>query len=119
MPNKMAAMKRMRSDSKKHLTNQATLSELKTFQRKLTLLQKIRDEAHRFAITYHRSLKEKKLTRSLLDQVQGIGPRRKTILLRSFASLAELRQTPLDILARLEGMNRSTAERVLKFLKRR
>ncbi|MBI4358156.1 MAG: excinuclease ABC subunit UvrC [Candidatus Omnitrophica bacterium] len=82
----------------------------------LRLLQKIRDEAHRFAIAYHRRLREKKLTRSLLDQVEGIGGKRKRLLLRSFQSLDELRNTPLDILARMEGMNRTAAERVLTCL---
>jgi len=85
----------------------------------LRLLQKIRDEAHRFAITYHRSLREKKLTRSLLDQVEGIGSKRKKLLLLSFASLDELRNTPLDVLSRMEGMNKIVAERVLKFLNSR
>lgn len=85
----------------------------------LRLLQKIRDEAHRFAITYHRYLKGKQLTRSALDQIEGIGEKRKGLLLKSFASLAELRQTPLDILARMEGMTRPAAERVLEFLSQR
>jgi len=85
----------------------------------LRLLQKVRDEAHRFAITYHRSLKQKKLTRSVLDQIQGIGEKRKKLLLQSFGSLHELMNTPLDVLARMGGMNRPTAVRVLDFLKGR
>lgn len=85
----------------------------------LRLLQKIRDEAHRFAIAYHRRLREKKLTRSLLDQIQGVGEKRKKLLLNSFQSLEELRATPLEILARMEGMNRPTAERVLDYLHRK
>ena len=84
----------------------------------LRLLQKIRDEAHRFAITYHRRLKEKQLTRSLLDRIEGIGEKRKKILLQSFASLEELRNTPLEVLARLKGMTRPSASRVLEFLRR-
>ena len=85
----------------------------------LRLLQKIRDEAHRFAITYHRSLKEKKLTKSILDEIKGVGEKRKRLLLKSFASLDELRDTPLEVLARMEGMTRPAAECVLKFLKER
>ena len=82
----------------------------------LRLLQKIRDEAHRFAITYHRSLKQKKLSRSVLDEIEGIGEKRKMLLLRSFNSLDELRNTPLKVLARMEGMTRPAAERVLQYL---
>lgn len=85
----------------------------------LKLLQKIRDEAHRFAITYHRSLREKELTRSILDQIEGIGDKRKKFLLRSFSSLDELRETPLEILSRMEGMNRQVAERVLEYMRGR
>lgn len=83
----------------------------------LRLLQKVRDEAHRFAITYHRSLKEKALSRSILDQIEGIGEKRKRLLLASFQSLNDLAETPVDVLARMEGMNRSSAECVLEFLR--
>jgi excinuclease ABC subunit C len=85
----------------------------------LRLLQKIRDEAHRFAITYHRSLKENKLTQSLLDEIEGIGEKRKVLLLSSFQSLRELRDTPVEILARMKGMNRNSAERAIRFLEER
>ncbi len=83
----------------------------------LRLLQKIRDEAHRFAITYHRHLKVKKLTRSILDEIEGVGEKRKKLLLSSFESIDELRETPVDVLAKMEGMNRQTAERVVDYLK--
>ena len=78
----------------------------------LRLLQKIRDEAHRFAISYHRLLKEKQLTRSILDQIEGIGEKRKRLLLKSFSSLEELKNTPLEVLARMEGMNQIVAKKV-------
>lgn len=77
------------------------------------LLQKIRDEAHRFAVTYHRTLKEKNLTRSALDEITGIGPARKKALLRHFDSLEELGRCGLERLASLPGMNPASAERVL------
>jgi excinuclease ABC subunit C len=82
----------------------------------LRLLQKIRDEAHRFAITYHRSLKEKKLTRSVLDKIEGIGEKRKRLLLKSFSSLEELKNTPIEVLARMEGMNQIVAKKVQEAL---
>ena len=83
----------------------------------LRLLQKIRDEAHRFAITYHRHLKVKKLTKSILDDIEGIGEKRKKLLLSSFQSLDELCETPVEVLAKMEGMNRRTAESVIQYLK--
>jgi excinuclease ABC subunit C len=58
----------------------------------LYLLQQVRDEAHRFAITYHRSLRGRKMTRSALDDVPGLGPGRRARLLREFGSLKRLRE---------------------------
>ncbi len=76
------------------------------------LLQKIRDEAHRFAILYHRSLKEKELAKSQLDEIPGIGEIRKKILLRQFDSLEELSRCGVERLAAIPGMNQVAAERV-------
>jgi len=83
----------------------------------LHLIQKVRDEAHRFAITYHRRLKEKGVVRSVLDEIPGIGEKRKRILLEQFDSLEILRRTGVDQLAGLPGMNRRTAEAVLEHLR--
>jgi excinuclease ABC subunit C len=83
----------------------------------LHLLQKVRDEAHRFAITYHRALKEKEMVRSVLDDIPGIGGRRKRILLEQFDSLEILRRTGVTELAGLTGMNRTAAEKVLSRLR--
>ncbi|PIQ85139.1 MAG: hypothetical protein COV74_10125 [Candidatus Omnitrophica bacterium CG11_big_fil_rev_8_21_14_0_20_45_26] len=78
----------------------------------LRLLKRVRDEAHRFAITYHRHLKRKELSRSFLDDVKGIGRMRKKALLSHFASLAELKQTPVEIIAEIKGMNLDAARQV-------
>lgn len=75
----------------------------------LYLLQKIRDEAHRFAISYHRNLKEKSLTCSELDVIPGIGEKRKRIILKQFDSMEELKRTGIEQLAGLPGMNREVA----------
>ncbi len=85
----------------------------------LKLVQKIRDEAHRFAITYHRSLKRKRLTYSVLDQIEGVGAKRKRMLLRAFSSLEELKNTPVEILAKMDGMDSVTAGRVHDYLANR
>ena len=62
----------------------------------LYLLQQVRDEAHRFAITYHRQRRQKKMTRSVLDDVPGLGPTRRTRLLREFGSVKKLRERSED-----------------------
>lgn len=81
----------------------------------LHLLQKVRDEAHRFAITYHRSLKEKGLERSELDAIPGIGEKRKRILLEQFSSVDELKRTGLEQLAGLPGIGRAAAGQIWRF----
>jgi excinuclease ABC subunit C len=65
----------------------------------LYLLQQVRDEAHRFAITYHRQLRSKSMLDSTLDDVPGIGAKRKRDLLRQFGSLKKIREASLDALA--------------------
>jgi excinuclease ABC subunit C len=67
----------------------------------LYLLQQVRDEAHRFAITYHRQLRGKKMTKSVLDDVPGLGPARRARLLKEFKSLKALREVPLESLQAL------------------
>ena len=78
----------------------------------LFLVQRIRDEAHRFAITYHRSLRGKRSMKSALDDVPGVGPVRKRALLRRFGSLKGIREAELDELSAVPGMSRSSAEAV-------
>ena len=85
----------------------------------LYLLQKVRDEAHRFAIQYHRSLKEKQLTASLLDGIKGIGDQRKRLLLTHFDSLESMSRSSLEELSALPGMTKDCAEQVQVFLKSR
>jgi len=81
----------------------------------LYLLQKVRDEAHRFAITYHRLLKGKGLKKSVLDEIRGIGARRKMALLRHFESVEELKRAGVEQLAGLPGINADIAQKVWDF----
>lgn len=81
------------------------------------LLQRIRDEAHRFAITYHRGLRQKGLSRSLLDQIPGIGPKRKRTLLSRFDSVDALRSVSIEELAELPGFSLSLAKKLKERLK--
>jgi excinuclease ABC subunit C len=76
----------------------------------LYLVQRVDEEAHRFAIAYHRKLRGKTSTASLLDEVPGIGPRRKRALLKAFGSLDGIRSASIEQLAAVPGMTRSAAE---------
>ncbi len=78
----------------------------------LQLVQRVRDEAHRCAITHHRALRDAAFTHSALDDIEGIGPRRRKALLKRFGSLKAIRQATVDELAAVEGMNRPAAEAV-------
>jgi excinuclease ABC subunit C len=78
----------------------------------LYLLKKIRDESHRFAIAYHRKLKSNALRRSVLDDIPGIGEKRKRILLRHFNSVDEIRLASVDVLCAVPGIDPKTAEAV-------
>jgi len=76
----------------------------------LRLLQAVRDEAHRFAIAYHRELRDRRLQESLLDEIPGIGPARKRALLAAFGSIRQLRQaSAADIAARVPGLGTAFA----------
>jgi excinuclease ABC subunit C len=70
----------------------------------LYLLQQVRDEAHRFAITYHRQLRRKGMTRSVLDEVPGLGPTRRARLLRELGSVKKLRELSEDDLVGLRWL---------------
>ncbi len=76
----------------------------------LFLVQRIRDEAHRFGVTYHRNLRGKSAIRSSLDDVEGIGPKRRRALLAKFGSIEAIRQASIEELAAVPGMNRRAAE---------
>jgi excinuclease ABC subunit C len=78
----------------------------------LYLMQRIRDEAHRFAITYHRQLRAKAQTRSALDELPGVGPARKRALLRVFGSTRQLKKATIDEIAAVPGISRTLAERI-------
>jgi excinuclease ABC subunit C len=78
----------------------------------LRLVQRVRDEAHRFAIGYHRKVRTKELMKSALDSVSGIGPKRKKALLRKFGSVKAIREASIDDIAAVTGMTRSLAERL-------
>jgi len=84
--------------------------------KELLLLRQIRDEAHRFAITYHRRLRGRRSLASRLDLVAGIGPRRKQALMRAFGSLDRLARASIDEIASVPGIPASLAEAIAAHL---
>jgi excinuclease ABC subunit C len=86
--------------------------------RALHLLQRIRDEAHRFAVRYNRKLRSRRTIRSDLGEIPGIGPRRQTVLLRRFGSLQGVREATKEEIARVPGFSEALASRILTYLGR-
>jgi excinuclease ABC subunit C len=82
----------------------------------LKLLKRIRDEAHRFAIKYHKKLRGKKLIASELDYIQGIGPKRKQILIKHFGSLDKIKEVSVEQIASLKGFNQKIAVKIKQSL---
>ena len=78
----------------------------------LYLVQRIRDEAHRFAVTYHQSLRSKRAIRSVLDDVSGVGPAKKRALLKKFGSVRGMREAGVEDLAAVAGVGPSLAKRI-------
>ena len=78
----------------------------------LHLLQRVRDEAHRFAITYHRSLRKKRTLKSALEAVPGIGPAKRDLLIKTFGSAAKVRSTSVEELAQVSGISQELAKRI-------
>lgn len=83
----------------------------------LQLLQAIRDEAHRFAITYHRHLRGKRSLVSILDHIEGIGPARRKALWQHFKTLDDMKKAEIEELAAVPGMTRQAAENVYYFFR--
>jgi excinuclease ABC subunit C len=79
-------------------------------------VQRIDEEAHRFAIAYHRKLRTNASVGSALDEVPGIGPKRRRALLKAFGSLEGIRQASVDELAGVPGMTRKAAEELKEVL---
>ena len=79
------------------------------------LVTRIQDEAHRFAIEYHRSLRSKEQVHSVLDDIPGIGPARRKALMKAFQTLEDIRAADVETLASVDGMNARAAAQVYEF----
>jgi excinuclease ABC subunit C len=82
----------------------------------LLLLRKLRDEAHRFALTFHRKLRDKRMTGSAIEEIPGIGPRRRRLLLRTFGSVEGIRRATVEELSAVPTMTKRLAEQVREYL---
>lgn len=81
------------------------------------LITRIQDEAHRFAIEFHRSLRSKSQVKSVLDEIPGVGPARRKALMKHFSSIEEVKNADVDLLMEVEGMNRPTAQGIYEFFR--
>ncbi|MBQ7409020.1 MAG: excinuclease ABC subunit C, partial [Alphaproteobacteria bacterium] len=79
------------------------------------LLRAVRDEAHRFVITYHRSVRAKQMTASVLDSIEGIGPKRKKQLLQHFGSVHAIMDADIKSLSRVPDLGKSAAEKIYAY----
>ncbi len=101
-----------------HLPGQAAPVVLPRRSQALYLVQRIRDEAHRFAITYHRDVRGKQALRSELDEIAGIGPGRKRALLKRFGSVRRIREASVEEVASVRGISSALAESIKAHLAR-
>jgi excinuclease ABC subunit C len=81
------------------------------------LLQKIRDEVHRFAITYHRKLRSKRTLESPLEKISGIGKARRLMLLKHFRSIDAIRKASIEEISEVKGINKKVAGEIKKGLR--
>jgi excinuclease ABC subunit C len=95
-----------------HLPGRSAPVVLPRRSQALYLVQRIRDEAHRFAITYHRDVRGKRALRSQLDDIEGIGPGRKKALLKRFGSVRRIKEASVEEVASTPGISRQLAERL-------
>src|SRR5215813_3478543 len=106
-----------RSEERVFLPGQSNPVILKRNSNALFLLQRVRDEAHRFAITHHKKLRARQTLFSALDRIPGVGGARKRALLRAFGSIKRIEKATLDELLKVPSMNEKTAQEILQSLR--
>ena len=97
--------------------NRSLPTLLKPGSAELKLIQRIRDEAHRFAITYHRNLRTKKQTESILTQIPGVGPKKRDALLKAFGTSEEVAKADIDLLQTIPEISPALASAIYNFFK--
>lgn len=101
-----------------YLENQSEPLILPRESHGLHMLQRIRDEAHRFALAYHRHLRSKNSHRSLLDEIPGVGPKRKKALLKHFGTVKRIREASVEELQEVEGINEKVATEIWQYVRK-
>ncbi|MBS0012972.1 MAG: excinuclease ABC subunit C, partial [Desulfobacterales bacterium] len=99
-------------EDKIYLPGRANPVNFQQHTEQLHLLQRIRDEAHRRAVSFHRKRRSSRSLHSALDDIAGIGPRRKAVLLQHYGSIAAIAAAPVEELAGLSGMTRKAAQSI-------
>jgi excinuclease ABC subunit C len=102
----------------KGLISQEKQIELDKTSNLYRFVASIQEEVHNYAITYHRSLRNKTLTKSVLDDIQGIGEKRKKALLAHFKNIEGIKNATFEELLEVEGMNKASSESVYNFFKK-
>ncbi|MFQ5540465.1 MAG: helix-hairpin-helix domain-containing protein, partial [Candidatus Binatia bacterium] len=106
-----------RLEERVFLPGQNTPVTLRRNSNSLFLLQRVRDEAHRFAITYHKQLRTRQTLLSVLDRIEGIGGERKKALLRAFGSLKRIQEATLEDLIKVPSINKKMAHEILNSMR--
>jgi excinuclease ABC subunit C len=109
-------VRKAETEDKIYLPNRANPIKMGRDGRLLLLLQQIRDEAHRFAITFQRKQRARKMVVSALDRVNGVGPKRKAALMKHFGSIKKIRAATVEEISELPGINASLAEAIKQVL---
>jgi excinuclease ABC subunit C len=105
-------------DPDRAFTVSSDIINLEDRSRESLLLKKIRDEVHRFALSYHRKLRGARLMQSPLEKIHGIGKKRRLELLRRFGSIDAIRDAPVEEIATLKGFNKVVAQNLVSELRR-
>jgi excinuclease ABC subunit C len=116
-PDRAFVIRRQTTDDRQQTTDKDyEVIDLEDRSSSSLLLKKIRDEVHRFAISFHRKLRDKRLMESLLQRIPGIGKKRRLELLRHFGSIDNIRKATVDEIAKIKGFNKKVAEKVIEGL---
>ena len=110
-------MKAGKSEDRVYLPRRKDPIYLKAWPHALAVLQRVRDEAHRFALSYHHQLKQKSDLRSILDEIPDVGVARRKILLKHFGSAKQVKDTTLEELKKVPGIGKELAEKIYSYLR--
>lgn len=91
--------------------------EIELSENVLNLITRFQDTVHDTAIEYHRKLREKEMTKSILDEIEGIGEKKKTALLKEFADIEKIKNAKIEELTKIKGINENLAKKIKEKIK--